>query len=118
MSHDELHAVADLAAGAKFETVLVEPTFTSVLATQTDHALFNLEGCQKWDVKTWHIYGDANGWNVIYSAWVLEEMAKNLEINFRVLKGANHFVRFSSISIICCSNNISLSLCGRGRKGL
>lgn len=95
MSHTVLLSVADPTAGPRFETLLIESTFAPVVSALTTRALCDLKVCQEWSgAKMWHIYGDNNGWNVIYPVWVLEDtMATPSGMQHKVMKGANHFVR-------------------------
>lgn len=98
MKPEELFAMADFAAGEKCETVIVAPEFRNVLVDLVEKGLFDTAIRSAWGhTKFWHIYGDANAWNVFYAAWALEERVASagnpaLDIRFKVLNGANHFV--------------------------
>lgn len=100
MSHAELSSAVDPAPGHLFETLLIEPGFAPVIKTLTNTALCDFKVCQEWSgAKMWAIYGDNNGWNVVYPIWILEEtMGRPSAMRFKAMKGANHFVRSSFIS--------------------
>ncbi|KAF9466349.1 Alpha/Beta hydrolase protein [Collybia nuda] len=91
MTQEELFSVADFVSGSKCETILVEPAFEKILATQTEKALFDQATRKEWGgAKFWHIYGSANSWNIIYSVWCLEKKVGPLDLNFKLMEGANH----------------------------
>ncbi|RDB18206.1 hypothetical protein Hypma_000572 [Hypsizygus marmoreus] len=97
MTQEELFSVADFAPGPKCETILADSTFESVLAAQRVKLLFESTVQKEWGgVKIWHLYGDANCWNVIYSAWAIEEKDKSSSIHTKIIEGANHFLMWES----------------------
>ncbi|KAF8966233.1 Alpha/Beta hydrolase protein [Flammula alnicola] len=94
MTHEELFSVADFGPGDKCDTILAEPVFGKVHADQVQKALFDKAIRESWGgLKIWHMYGEANSWPGIYSAWVLEKMVTSqLDVSFKPIEGANHFL--------------------------
>jgi hypothetical protein len=103
---EELLTIADIGPGAKCETFLIESLqFLTVFINQTMKALFDPQIREDWgEHPVWFVYCEASIWNVLYAAWSLKKIAKNSEINFKPVPGANHFVR-----LFCFSPSIRLS---------
>ena len=94
---EELLTIADSRPGVKCETFLVKSKhFLPVYTKQTTKALFDPEIREDWgEHPVWFVYCEASFWNVHYAAWNLEKNVKASEINFKLVSGANHFVRHS-----------------------
>ena len=92
---EELLAITDFGPCAKCETVLVESEeFLSIYIKQTTKALFDPQIREGWgEHPVWFVYCEASIWNAHYTAWSLEKMVKTSEISFKLIPGANHFVR-------------------------
>ena len=95
---EELFALADLTAGEKSDTSILQTHNHNVLSQLWDKALFDTSVREAWaGSKFTHFYGDASTWNIIYTGWFLEDKVKSaatekLLVHFKVVKGANHFV--------------------------
>ena len=92
---EELLTIADSGPGVKCETFLIESEhFLSVFIKQTMKALIDPQVREDWgEHPVWFVYCEASIWNVHYAAWNLEKKVKTSEINFKLIPGANHFVR-------------------------
>ena len=92
---EELLTITDSGPGVKCETFLIESGhFLSIYIKQTMKALFDPQIREDWgEHPVWFVYGEASLWDVHYTAWNLEEKVKASEINFKLVSGANHFVR-------------------------
>ncbi|KIJ48139.1 hypothetical protein M422DRAFT_247885 [Sphaerobolus stellatus SS14] len=97
MTLEQLLQATDFAPGDRCDTVIVAPEFREVIEKQTKtlldpdlRALLN-------GAKFTHLIGDNCSWNVIYGGWVMESRVKEANnpqthIEFKVMKGANHFL--------------------------
>ena len=99
---EELLSITDSRPAVTCETFLIDSEhFLSAYTKQTTKALFDPEIREDWgEHPVWFVYCEASLWNVHYTAWNLEKKVKASEINFKLISGANHFVRlffFSSI---------------------
>ena len=111
---EELFALADLTAGEKSDTSILQVHNHNVLSKLWDKALFDASVREAWaGSKFTHFYGDASTWNIIYTGWFLEDKVKSaatekLLVHFKVVKGANHFVSvdqpFSEVELIIISS--------------
>ena len=92
---EELLTITDSGPGAKCDTFIIESEhFLSVFIKQTTKALFDPQIREDWgEHPVWFVYGEASIWNVHYATWNLEKMVKTSEISFKLVPGANHFVR-------------------------
>ncbi|KAK7039325.1 AB hydrolase-1 domain-containing protein [Favolaschia claudopus] len=93
----ELLTVVDFTVGDKCDTPLLEPPFTSVLASSTRKALFDPEIRDAWgDVKIVHLYGQADVWSSLFAVWNMEKWVEEAQgrapITFRSNEGVNHFI--------------------------
>ncbi|KAJ7124504.1 Alpha/Beta hydrolase protein [Mycena epipterygia] len=89
-----LFSIAGFAPAEKCDNTLVLPPFEGLVAKQTNKALFDPAVRSAWsNTKFWHLYGNAEPWNVIYAAWFLEgKSTPELPINVKLIEGCNHFV--------------------------
>ena len=92
---EELLTMIDFGPSANCETTLIDSQqFLSIYIKQTTKALFDPQIREEWgEHPVWCVYCEASIWNVHYTAWKLEEKVEASEINFKVIPGANHFVR-------------------------
>lgn len=117
LSWQNLSKLIDLGPGGKCDTFLCEPPFQKAEREIVNKALFDLEVRNEWKhMKVWHFYGDANSWNIYLTAWMLEDKVKakgnQLEINFAVLKGSNHFVCQLTSILVSLMTRVYCRLCG------
>ena len=91
---EELLTIINSGPGPKYDTLLIEPEQLPVFMKQTTKALFDPEIRESWgEHPVWIVYCEDGIWNVHYAAWNLEKMVKASEVNFKLIPGANHFVR-------------------------
>lgn len=96
ISPEELSTITDFVPGPKCETTQVHIKFSSVFTNQTAKALLDPQVREDWGrLPVWYIYCEASSWNVHYAVWHLEEKVEcsQSEISFKLIPGANHFVR-------------------------
>ncbi|KAF8875090.1 Alpha/Beta hydrolase protein [Gymnopilus junonius] len=92
MTTEEISAAIDWTPGDKYDATLVSSSYVNIHWDSANKALFDPACREAWGgYDVWHIYGDANCWAVLHAVWSLEERAKGKDVNFKLLKGANHF---------------------------
>ncbi|KAJ7166068.1 Alpha/Beta hydrolase protein [Mycena filopes] len=95
---EELFGMADFAPGDKYDSIVGLPPFAALVRKQTEKALFDPRVRRLWKgARFWSVYGDAEPWNIIHAAWVLEDGVRaanraELAISFKVIGGSNHFL--------------------------
>ncbi|KAJ7174608.1 Alpha/Beta hydrolase protein [Mycena filopes] len=111
LSPTDLGAMTSFAPGDKYDNVLGLPPFAPLVAAQVEAGLFDPRVRMAWasggansdlkrnqwgGAKFWHVYGDAEPWNVIWAGWYLEDRSaaavEELKIQSKVVEGANHFL--------------------------
>ncbi|KIJ55931.1 hypothetical protein M422DRAFT_23445 [Sphaerobolus stellatus SS14] len=104
MTLEQLLQATDFAPGDRCDTLVVAPEFKEVLEKQTKilldpdlRALLNR-------AKFTYLFCDNSPWNIIYGAWVMENRVKEANntqthIDFKVMKGANHFLMWDEPEI-------------------
>jgi hypothetical protein len=93
---EELITLIDIGPSAKCEGFVIESeNLISLYNKQTTKALFDPQIREDWgEHPVWFVYCEASIWNVHYAAWNLEKKVKKTsEISFKLIPGANHFVR-------------------------
>ena len=95
MTPEELLSIIDFAPSFKCDIPLLLPTFSLALSNQMSKALVDPQVREDWGgVPVWHIVGE-HVMAIIQSApWLLEAMIGSKDINFKLIKDANHFVSF------------------------
>ncbi|KIJ48137.1 hypothetical protein M422DRAFT_247882 [Sphaerobolus stellatus SS14] len=97
MTLEQLLQATDFAPGDRCETVVMAPGFKEVIEKQTKTLLdLDLRALLN-GTKFTHLFGDNCPWSIIYGAWVMESRVKEVNnpqthIDFKVIKGANHFL--------------------------
>ncbi|KAJ7039386.1 Alpha/Beta hydrolase protein [Mycena alexandri] len=95
---EELFGMTDFAPGDKYDSIVGLSPFAGPVFKQTTKALFDPTVRKLWNgARFWNVYGNAEPWNIIYTAWFLEEQLRaancpELVINFKVMDGSNHFL--------------------------
>lgn len=97
MSFEELMSVVDLGAGDRGDTVIGDPALRLLLVDLVRKSLMSPEVREAWGAKFWYIWGDENAWNIPFTVWGIEDQLKEandprLDISWKVMHGANHFV--------------------------
>ncbi|KAH9475306.1 hypothetical protein JR316_0012417 [Psilocybe cubensis] len=95
MTQEEILSSTNFLAGPKCDTFFLEHSYYGIHRTNLRKALLDdVSSVDKWGMNVWHIYGDSCSWSVVLSPWVLEEqcLKANKKINFRAIKGTNHFL--------------------------
>ena len=95
MTLEELSSMNDFTPCFKCEVPLLLPTFSLILSNQMSKALVDPQVREDWgSIPVWHISGDHNPAEIQVSPWLLEAMIGSKDINFKLIKDANHFVSF------------------------
>ncbi|KAF8215078.1 hypothetical protein K438DRAFT_2123734 [Mycena galopus ATCC 62051] len=100
---EELINIVDFSVGDKYDTILTQPPFASILAMSANKALFDSEIRAAWKgTKVAHMYGTAASAYIQYGVWEIErrvEEGGSAPITFRPIEGANHFVMWEDPSL-------------------
>ncbi|KAH9475304.1 hypothetical protein JR316_0012415 [Psilocybe cubensis] len=95
MTEEELQSVVDFQAGAKCDTAILEPSYYKLHYESVQKALLDEDSnTSKWGMTVWNIYGENGCWNILHGSWALKEksLQANKKINFKPVKGKNHFL--------------------------
>ncbi|KAJ7717369.1 hypothetical protein DFH07DRAFT_785191 [Mycena maculata] len=99
VSSEEMRTITvDFSVGNRYDTVLMQPPFASIVSALVSRALFDPTVQAAWKgTKVYFLYGKRNPWSVVFSTWKIEERVEaakdSAPITFRTIEGANHFVR-------------------------
>ena len=70
-------------------------SFSLVLSNQRTKSLVDSKVRNDWEgIPVWHVFGDSNPAPLQTSPWLLEDAIGSENINFKLIKNANHFVSF------------------------
>lgn len=95
---ERFSTMVNFSANSGGEYAMGEAFYKDIMFDQYQRAMLNPEVRKAWrNSKFCCIYGDESPWSIQWSVWSFEKHLKEkedplLEIHFRVMKGANHFV--------------------------
>ncbi|KAJ3928041.1 MAG: Alpha/Beta hydrolase protein [Lentinula lateritia] len=98
ISISQLLSMVDFSANPRGDSAVGGPFYRPILFDRQRRALFDVQVRKLWkNAKFCCIYGDHSPWNVQWTVWcfekqIKEEGNKDIDIHFRAMKGANHFV--------------------------